>query len=74
VTDDTRATMRELLARIRDGSFAQGWMQEHRAGRPWFDQARRADVDHEIERVGVTLRGMMPFVQPRVVQPGVGGA
>lgn len=74
VTDETRATMRDLLANIRDGSFAEGWMKEHRAGRPWFNRARCEDVNHEIEQVGVTLRDMMPFVQPRVVQPGVGGA
>ncbi|MDA1080682.1 MAG: ketol-acid reductoisomerase [Gemmatimonadetes bacterium] len=74
VTQDTRETMRDLLAKIRDGSFANGWMKEHAAGRPWFKAARSADVEHGIERVGVTLREMMPFVQPRVVQPGVGGA
>jgi ketol-acid reductoisomerase len=74
VTDETRAAMRQLLADIRDGSFAHAWMREHGAGRPWFAKVRSEDVDHGIERVGVTLRDMMPFVQPRVVRPGAGGA
>jgi ketol-acid reductoisomerase len=74
ITDETRATMRALLARIRDGSFAREWVSENANGRPWFEKARLADMSHPIEQVGATLRAMMPFVQPRVVEPGAGGA
>jgi len=74
ITADTRAAMRALLERIRDGSFAREWVCENEKGRPWFERARQADVDHPIERVGASLRAMMPFVHPKVVQPGAGGA
>jgi ketol-acid reductoisomerase len=74
VTDATRATMRLLLERIRDGSFARGWIDENATGRTNFECARQKDVDHPIERVGRDLRRLMPFVQAREVRPGEGGA
>src|SRR5215208_2097476 len=61
ITDQTRAEMRQILAAIRDGSFAREWLEENRAGRPNFDRARLADKNHEIERVGAELRAMMPW-------------
>ncbi|GAC1481409.1 MAG: ketol-acid reductoisomerase [Gemmatimonadaceae bacterium] len=74
VTDATRVTMRKLLAEVRDGSFARRWIDENRDGRVSFDRMRASDVEHPIERVGRDLRRMMPFVQPREVRPGAGGA
>lgn len=74
VTDDTKAAMRQLLAEIRDGSFARTWISENESGRPTFNAARRADIDHPIEQVGVRLRGLMPFLDAKVVRPDVGAA
>jgi ketol-acid reductoisomerase len=74
ITDETRATMRRLLANIQDGTFARSWLAENRDGRPNFDCARQRDVEHPIEQVGRELRRMMPFLQPREVRPGQGGA
>jgi ketol-acid reductoisomerase len=71
---ETRAAMDRLLADVRDGSFATRWIEENRAGRPEFDLWRARDVDHPIERVGRELRRMMPFVGPKEVVPGAGGA
>jgi len=71
---EAREAMRTLLADIRSGDFAERWIEESRTGRADFETRRRADVDHTIERVGRDLRRMMPFVQPREVVPGAGGA
>jgi ketol-acid reductoisomerase len=62
VTDETRAEMRQILAEIRDGSFAREWLAENRAGRVNFERLRQEDRDHEIERVGKVLRAMMPWL------------
>jgi ketol-acid reductoisomerase len=70
VNDETRRTMRELLARIQDGSFARQWIEENERGRPEFNRARRKDVDHQLEVVGRSLRRMMPFVGPVETRPG----
>ena len=70
VDDRARATMRELLAEIRDGSFARQWMQESDSGGANFARRRQQETAHEIERVGRELRRMMPFVSPKEVRPG----
>jgi ketol-acid reductoisomerase len=74
VTAQTKDAMRELLAEIRNGTFAKTWVAENANGRPNFNAARRADIDHPIEEVGVRLRGLMPFLDAKVVRPDTGGA
>ncbi|MSR05726.1 MAG: ketol-acid reductoisomerase [Gemmatimonadetes bacterium] len=63
VTEDVRAAMRKILSDVQDGTFAREWIAECRAGRKNFDRMRQADREHEIERVGATLRGMMPWLE-----------
>ncbi|MGH9346721.1 MAG: ketol-acid reductoisomerase [Vicinamibacterales bacterium] len=67
VTEATRETMRRMLAEIRSGAYASGWIAENDAGLPWFTAARERERHHEIEQVGTRLRAMMPFLDP--VQP-----
>src|SRR5262245_5440497 len=69
VNDDTRRTMRELLARIQSGAFARRWIAENAAGRPAFEARRRDEREHPIELVGSRLRGMMPFLNPVTSRP-----
>ena len=57
-----RAEMRRILDEIRDGSFAEEWIAENRAGRPRFNELREAGKRHQIEKVGAELRAMMPFI------------
>ncbi|MGQ0513536.1 ketol-acid reductoisomerase, partial [Bacillus sp. D-CC] len=66
VTEDTKKAMGTVLAEIQDGTFARGWIAEHKAGRPNFHATNEKENEHEIEVVGRKLREMMPFVQPRV--------
>ena len=74
ITEQTKAAMRELLADIQSGAFAEEWIEENHQGRPNFKRMRAADTEHPIEQVGRRLRGMMPFVNPKEVVPGSGGA
>jgi len=74
INDQSRAAMRQLLANIQDGTFARAWIEENRAGLPNFQKRREEEMEHPIERVGAELRRMMPFVNPKEVQPGSGGA
>jgi ketol-acid reductoisomerase len=74
VNAESRASMERLLASIRSGEFAEQWIEENRTGRTNFECWRRRDVDHPLEVVGRELRRMMPFVQPKEVLPGAGGA
>jgi ketol-acid reductoisomerase len=74
ITDETRAAMKQILADIQGGAFAEDWIEENHNGRPRFNAYRAQDVDHRIEVIGRELRRMMPFVNPREVKPGQGGA
>jgi ketol-acid reductoisomerase len=74
ITDETRAAMKQILADIQGGAFAEDWIEENHNGRPRFNAYRAQDVDHRIEVIGRELRRMMPFVNPREVRPGQGGA
>jgi hypothetical protein len=43
VTDDTRKAMKEILANIQSGAFAEEWMEENADGRPVFNSPRGRD-------------------------------
>jgi ketol-acid reductoisomerase len=64
VTAETKATMRQLLKEIQDGTFAKKWIDENENGQPNFKALREADRNHPIEIVGGKLRKMMPFLHP----------
>ena len=70
ITEETKHTMWKLLKDIQDGTYAEGWIEENKNGRPWFNNQRRVNQDHLIEQVGANLRQMMPFVNPVTVKPG----
>ena len=69
VDERTRAVMRELLADVRDGSWARRWIEEARRGAPELHRRRAAEREHEIERVGRRLRAMTPWLTRRTL-PG----
>jgi ketol-acid reductoisomerase len=74
IGDESRAAMRKLLADVQDGTFARAWIEENEKGRPEFERRRAEEGEHPIEKVGRDLRRMMPFVNPKEVVPGAGGA
>jgi ketol-acid reductoisomerase len=72
ITEQTREAMRQLLKDIQSGEFAKKWIAENEAGLPAFKTLRERDRTHEIEVVGVKLRGMMPFLDPVTLPQPVG--
>jgi ketol-acid reductoisomerase len=70
VTEETRYVMSQLLKDIQDGSYAREWIEENQNGRPWFNEQRRREGEHMIEKVGAELRQMMPFINPVAIKPG----
>lgn len=65
ITDATRNEMKQILAEIKNGEFAQKWVLENKANRPVFNAMRRAKASHQIETVGKELRAMMPWLQSK---------
>jgi ketol-acid reductoisomerase len=70
IDDHVRTTMRQVLAEIQDGSFANRWIAENESGRVEFERLRAAVRDHQIEQVGARLRAQMPFLDPVEVHAG----
>lgn len=67
VTDQTRQAMKEILADIQSGAYAEGWIDENAQGRPWFNQRRAEARDSQVEQVGRELRKMMPWLNAKEV-------
>jgi len=74
ITEEVRQTMRQMLADIQSGAYAEEWIEENAKGRPWFNAQREAHMRTQIEEVGRRLRRMMPWLNPKEVKPGQGGA
>jgi ketol-acid reductoisomerase len=70
VGDEARATMKKILDEIRNGTFAQAWIEENEKGRPKFSAERSKEREQTLEAVGAKLRKMMPFLDPVTVRPG----
>ncbi len=70
ITEETKYAMSQLLNDIQNGTYADGWIEENKLGRPWFNDQRRRNQDHLIEKVGANLREMMPFINPVTIKPG----
>ncbi|HUE16448.1 MAG TPA: ketol-acid reductoisomerase [Planctomycetaceae bacterium] len=67
VTDETKREMKKILNEIQTGQFAKEWILENKANQPTFQAMRRRDHDHLLEKVGKDLRGMMTWINAKVV-------
>jgi len=58
VNDGTRAEMKKILSQIQDGSFAKEFIENVDT----LPARRNIQRDHQIEKVGESLRSMMPWI------------
>lgn len=61
ITEDTKNTMREVLAEIQDGTFARNWLLENQIGQVSLLRRRALEQEHPIEKVGAELRSLMSW-------------
>ncbi|CAG0951926.1 partial Ketol-acid reductoisomerase (NADP(+)), partial [Gammaproteobacteria bacterium] len=73
VDEHTRVAMREVLAEIRNGSFAREWVAETERGAPQLARLLAADVAHPIEKTGEKLRRSMQWLK-RKTEPASAGS
>ncbi len=67
ITDEVRQNMKEILAEIQSGAFAEEWMDEYHGGGKQFYARRDVEQNQQIEQVGKQLRGMMTFLDAKEV-------
>ena len=63
VTADTKKAMKEVLADIQSGKFADEFLADSKAGQPFLKAHREAANEHQIEKVGQELRKLMPWIK-----------
>jgi ketol-acid reductoisomerase len=63
VTQETRESMRTILAEIQSGDFAREWIAENRAGQENFRRMRGEQADAPVEHTGKELRSMMDWIK-----------
>jgi ketol-acid reductoisomerase len=65
---EVRQAMQQILMDIQSGKFAQEWIDEYKCGMPHFTELRKEAGNHPLEKVGESLRAMMPWLaQNRLV-------
>jgi ketol-acid reductoisomerase len=62
ITADTKAAMKQVLAEIQDGTFANTWIAEYKNGLPKYNEYKNADSEHLLETTGKKLRKLMSWV------------
>ena len=65
INERVKKEMRRVLQEVRSGRFARQWIRENAQGRPNYEKLLAADIDHQIERVGASLRARMPWLQQK---------
>lgn len=61
ITPDVKEHMKEVLADIRNGSFAKRFMDDQAAGAPEFAKLRERGAAHPIEKTGQELRKLFSW-------------
>src|SRR5436190_3603435 len=64
ITEETRASMRQILKEIQSGDFAREWIAENRAGQENFRRMREEQAGTQVEKTGAELRSMMDWIKP----------
>jgi ketol-acid reductoisomerase len=59
--------MKEILQEIQTGRFAKEFILENKAGKASFNALRRSGAEHELEKVGAKLRGLMPWLKEKAL-------
>lgn len=60
--------MKKALKSIQKGEFAKEWIKECETGQKKFNALRKAGEQHDIEKVGKRLRGLMPWIKKRDIK------
>ena len=63
VTADTKKAMKEVLADIQSGKFADEFLADSKAGQPFLKAHRKEASEHQLEKVGQELRQLMSWIK-----------
>ncbi len=61
----TKRTMNAILKEIQSGKFAKEWVAEYNSGLKNYNALMKEGEEHQIEKTGQRLRGMMPWIKKK---------
>jgi len=67
IDGSVRERMKHVLKEIQGGQFAKEFILENQAGKASFNALRRRASEHELEKVGAKLRGLMPWLKEKAL-------
>jgi len=68
IDESVKKRMKQALKDIQSGKFARGWVSEYNGGYKRYNALLKAGQNHSIERVGIRLRGLMPWMKKHSVK------
>jgi len=63
ITAETKEAMKQVLADIQSGKFANDFLADSKAGQPFLKEKRAEFANHDVEKVGAELRKLMPWIK-----------
>ncbi len=63
INEESRYAMEEALHNIQTGEYAKRFIMEGQTNYPEMTAMRRLNAEHPIEKVGASLRSMMPWIK-----------
>ncbi len=63
ITDATKKEMEKILKEVQSGAFAKEYITEFESGNPVLKKNREACTKSTVEKIGETLRAMMPWLK-----------
>ncbi len=63
-----RKKMKTLLKEIQTGKFAREWVAEYKGGLKNYKKLMKEGEQHQIEKTGKRLRGLMPWVSKKNIK------
>ncbi|MFV0531575.1 MAG: ketol-acid reductoisomerase [Flavobacteriales bacterium] len=63
VNEESKKAMKAILVEIQNGTFAKKFIEEGKNNYPIMQQKRKETKEHLIEKTGVKLREMMPWIK-----------
>ncbi|MCB1134156.1 MAG: ketol-acid reductoisomerase, partial [Verrucomicrobiae bacterium] len=74
IDGSVKKRMQKQLKDIESGKFAKDWIKEYKDGYPRFNQIRKDEAQHPIEKTGAKLRSTMSWIKQSKIKKGASQA
>lgn len=67
INDESRAAMKKILSDIQSGKYADEFMTEYNSGCENFNQLRKENANHQVEKVGKEIRDAFSWGANKII-------